>query len=151
MKSSARTIWKTPRGLFRDLKSQIQNLKFPVTLLDATATLIDFAKTNGQETDRLLSKATARMEKRLRLLQLRRAKTIRRNRTAAFWKVLSFLNGGADMKNRRACFDCGRCGFRFYFGEFLKTGIFAGHGKIKTLICPKCNAVLIGKPPEDEI
>jgi hypothetical protein len=129
-----------------------------MTLLDATATLIDFAKTNGIESDSHLLKAVKRMEKRLRLLQLRRAKTIRRNRQSAWddcrlgllarW---SWQNPGkaTAIKKQKLIEDpeCHRCGFKFNFGLFLKNAVLDGRGKIKTLICPKCNELLIGSDP----
>lgn len=122
-----------------------------MTLLDATATLVDFAKTNGRENDRVLAKAIVRVEKRLWLLQLRHAKATRTNRRKAWWAAIGALDGGMDtLREQGMCF-CPKCRFRFDFGDFLKASRITGHGQVKSLICPECKSVLIGKPPEDEI
>src|ERR1700733_15260147 len=122
-----------------------------MTLLTATSTVIDHCKSSGHENDRQLQRAISRLEKRLRLLQLRHAKTLRWNRRKAFWVDIGLLDGGCDMKRKQGVFDCPQCKYRFDFGDFLKSATITGHGRVKTLICPKCNAVLIGKPQEDEI
>lgn len=121
-----------------------------MTLLDATSTLIDFAKTNGRETDPILTKAVTRMEKRLRLLQLRRVKMIRWNRRKAFWHTVGLMGGGVDMPRKQGVFYCPKCNHRFDFGNFLKCSELKGNGTVRRLLCPGCNQFIIGKP-EDEI
>src|SRR4051812_34002215 len=62
-----------------------------MTLLEATSHLIDCAKTNAHESDRVMQRAVKRMEKRLAVLKLRAAKTLRRNRRLAWGIYTSYL------------------------------------------------------------
>lgn len=109
-----------------------------MTLLDATTTLIDTAKTYAPE-DRVVARAVKRMEKRLRLLQLRNAKAIRRRRSSAWVDCLVVIKA-----------TCSGCGFVFDFGSFVKNAQLTGHGHIKSLRCPNCSKPLIGYPSEFE-
>ena len=103
-----------------------------MTLLDATTTLIDCAKTYGPEGDRVLQRAINRMELRLRLLQLRRAKAIRRCRRNAWRDCVNLTKG-----------RCRHCRAEIDFGYFVRSARISGTGLIKSLDCPQCNAPLV--------
>jgi len=113
-----------------------------MTLLDATTTLIAAVKTWAPEEDRKVAQAVKRMEKRLFLLQVRHAKARKRNRTNAFWDAMTQFHGGACQTKHQACIPCKACGFKIFFGDFCKHGDWTGHGKIKTLGCPKCGCTM---------
>lgn len=100
-----------------------------MTLLDATATLIDTAKTYAEH-DRAVMRAVKRMEKRLRLLQLRSLKATRRRRHFA-WKTLQHLNPVCD------------CSHRFTFIEFIHAAEIDHRGWIKLFICPHCRRLVV--------
>jgi hypothetical protein len=100
-----------------------------VTLLDATATLIDCAKTYADH-DKSVMRAVARMEKRLRLLQLRAARA-RRSRRRSAWRALQFF--------APVC----RCSHRFTFGQFVRSAEIDGRGWIQRFVCPACRGFVI--------
>jgi len=100
-----------------------------MNLLDATATLIDCAKTYADH-DPGVQRAVKRMEKRLRLLQLRAAKA-RRSRRYKAWRTLQHLNP--------VC----KCSHRFTFGEFIASADISHHGLIHVFVCPYCRRLVI--------
>ena len=104
-----------------------------MTLLDATATLIDAVKTYAPEEDATIRRALKRAEKRLRLLQLRKAKATRRHRKMAWHMVRIAIKA-----------TCPGCGFVFDFGSFIKNVEFNGHGDINGLHCPECDDHIMG-------
>jgi hypothetical protein len=107
-----------------------------MTLLEATTTVIDAAKTHSPwETDRMLHHAIKRLEKRLEVLQLRRDKEISRRQDSA-WTDCQVV-----IKN-----TCSHCGFVFDLDAFLNNAQITGRGHIKRLHCPTCKKLLIGIP-----
>ena len=118
-----------------------------MNLLDATATLIDFAKTNAHESDRVVQRAIRRMERRHFVLQLRTARNRKRIRTKAFWSAMAAFEGGAVMDpgvgRRRAAFPCSGCGRHLFFGDFLKHGQWDGRGIVTKVVCPKCGVLMV--------
>lgn len=96
-----------------------------MTLLDATAHLLDWAKTQGTE-DRLLKASIRRMEQRLSVLQLRRANAIRSRRHRAW----TFLN--AILKR------CPACSIEWTFGDFIKVAEIDGYGHLIRFDCSDC-------------
>jgi hypothetical protein len=113
-----------------------------MNLLEATSTLIDVAKTHAHENDHVARRAIKRMEKRLFLLQVRAAKARKRNRFQAFWDAMAVFNGGVCTQKRQAVIPCAACENKMYFGDFCKTAEFTGHGRVKTLACPKCGCLM---------
>ena len=101
-----------------------------MTLLEATATLIDCAKTWAPD-DPIVKRAVRRMERRLEVLQLRAANARRLRRHKAWVALQSF---------RPVC----DCGHRFIFGEFAGAAVLTGHGNIKRYHCPKCSKLVVG-------
>lgn len=113
-----------------------------MTLLDATTTLIDFARTNGSEEDACLARAIKRMEQRLFVLQVRHAKRQKQIRTKAFWDAMCNFNGGACQLTRQACIPCPTCQLKIFSGDFMKNAEWTGTGKVLTLACPKCGCLM---------
>lgn len=119
-----------------------------MNLLEATATLIDAAKTYAPEQDKVIQRAVRRMEKRYLVLQVRAAKARKRNRINSFWHAMAIFNGGAaqnpDHPRRRkeACIPCQRCGHLIFFSEFCKGATFSGAGRIQFLECGACGLVM---------
>ena len=109
-----------------------------MNLLTATSTLLDAVKTHAPEDDRFIKAAIKRMEKRLRVLQLRAVQATKRNRTNAFWDAMAKFAGGVHPKNNVAVIPCKRCEFLIDFGEFCSAGEYDGRGRIKSLTCPAC-------------
>lgn len=101
-----------------------------MTLLEATATLIDCAKTYGEH-DSAVMKAVRRMEKRLAVLQLRALKAKKRCRSYA-WKSLRFLNP-----------KCLVCEHEFTFGELVHGAEINHRGWIHNFICPQCRSLVM--------
>lgn len=102
-----------------------------MTLLDATATLIDLVKTWAPQEDAHTKRAIRRMERRLDVLRLRAAKSLRRRRSKG-WKDLQFLAP-----------KCVTCGEEFCFGDFVKKAELNHRGDIIRYDCPSCGAVSI--------
>jgi hypothetical protein len=115
-----------------------------MNLLDATATLIDFAKTNAHESDRVVQRAIRRMEQRHAVLQLRAARNRKRTRSKAFWNAMALFDGYSTALNGagklQAAFSCYDCEHRFFFGDFIKHAKWDGRGIVTLLICPNCQA-----------
>lgn len=122
-----------------------------MTLLDATATLIDFAKTNGPwETDLVLARSIKRMEQRFEVLRRRHEKSTRRNWEKAFFSAMGQIGGGADRQTGFAVIIHEDCPHETTFDAFLNCSVISGRGDCLAFRCPGCNKLLIGKP-EDEI
>lgn len=121
-----------------------------MNLLDATATLIDFAKTNAHESDRVVQRAIRRMERRYMVLKVRAARNRKRARTKAFWFAMAAFNGGGfvdpSIGHRRAAFPCRACENNFFFGDFCKHGQWDGRGIATQVVCPSCSAVMTPPP-----
>jgi len=98
-----------------------------MTLLDATATMIDACKTWAPENDKVLQRAVKRMEKRLAVLRLRAAKALRRRRQ----------KGWADLQHLAP--SCPSCGIEFSFGDFVKAAELNHRGDILNFDCPDCS------------
>ncbi len=120
-----------------------------VNLRTATSTLIDFARTNGHESDRELQRAIRRMEQRYAVLQLREAKNRKRTRSKAFWSAMAAFEGGVYTINAKghAGFPCSGCKAAIFFGDFCKLGQWDGRGIVTQMICPKCALVMM--PPHE--
>lgn len=101
-----------------------------MTLLEATSHLIDAAKTWCPRDDKMLTRAIKRMEKRLEVLQFRKATALRRRRHKA-WELMQHL--------RR---DCQHCGFDFCFGDFVKTAEI-DHRQLVRFDCPACEKLVV--------
>lgn len=102
-----------------------------MTLLEATATLIDCARTFAPENDRKVRQAVARMEKRLRLLQVRMAKVRRRNRGHAWATVQDFTP------------QCEKCSYQFTFTDVVRSADIDGRGYIRCFNCPNCHTSVV--------
>lgn len=113
-----------------------------MTLLTATSTLIDAAKTYGPESDRVLLRAIKRMEKRLEVLQLRDAKNRKRVRMEAFWDAMALFEGGKCLERNEAVFHCKLCARKIYFGDFCKCADYDGRGYLRSLVCPGCGCLM---------
>ena len=111
-----------------------------MTLLEATSHLIDCAKTNAHESDRVMARAIKRMEQRLRVLQLRTAKARRKARDNA-WIILCIMTLKQEEGGDPTCRHCGHV---FSFGQFVKTGFITHRGQIRAFHCPACDVHLIG-------
>lgn len=107
-----------------------------MTLLDATGHLIEIAKTFGRD-DAITRRAIKRMEKRLALLQLRKAKALRARRHKAWW------NGPSTQQCPHP-----ECEHEITFGEFCRTAEIDGRGRTKRWNCPHCGRPIV-IPPED--
>lgn len=118
-----------------------------MTLLEATTTLLDAVKTYAPEDDRVIIRATKRMEKRLLVLQVRHAKARKRNRTKAFWCAMQMFGGGACTVKHTACFPCPACKQKLYFGDFIRNAGISDSGRFLTMSCPRCSC-LIERPSE---
>lgn len=114
-----------------------------MTLLEATAHLIDLAKTSGPE-DAITRRAIKRMEKRLEVLRLRAAKALRARRHSA-WVDFEVVYQGNHPDSK-----CHKCGFEIGYGDFVKSALLTGRGHIKRFCCPACGQLLIGFPQEGE-
>jgi len=104
-----------------------------MTLLEATSTLIDFAKTNAPDSDRVMARAIKRLEKRLAVLQLRKAKSRRTGRNRA-WRLMKHLFGDAP--------ECQHCAAEITFKEFVTTAQINGQ-RICLFNCPRCQKTII--------
>jgi len=113
-----------------------------MTLLTATTTLLDAVKTYAPEEDQQIRRAVKRMEKRLMVLQVRAAKREKANRTDAFWDAMGKFEGGVCVFKHTACFPCKACKQHIYFGDFLKNAEWDGRGRVKSVLCPKCNLLM---------
>jgi hypothetical protein len=122
-----------------------------MTLLEATITLIDAARQLPE--DKTRERAIKRVEKRVRLLQLRALRARKWNRRKAFYDAVAITGGGvATVLGRMfAIAICKQCNTQLDFGDFCRCGQFNGRGKAISFFCPKCKSYLIGEPPEDEI
>lgn len=113
-----------------------------MTLLDATALLIEIAKTRGPD-DRLTRQAVRRMEQRLELLQQRKEKALTHRRATA-WNI--YISARPDRK-------CPVCGFEMSALEFVRTAVIDGRGFPRLVACPACHEQiwrdLTGKPVEE--
>ena len=118
-----------------------------MNLLEATTTLIDAVKTHAPEEDRMVQRAVRRMEKRLFVLQVRRAKARKRNRRKAFWQAVGLFDGGVLVtdSSKRGMFLCPQCKGRIFFGDFCKNAEFTGSGRFTTMSCPHCITTLESK------
>lgn len=126
-----------------------------MNLLDATATLIDFARTNAHESDRVVQRAIRRMEQRHDVLKVRAARNRKRTRTKAFWWAMAAFNGGAvtetGIGRLRAAFACSACNRPFFFGDFCKHAQWDGRGFVTKVTCPSCSVVMAPPPHENGI
>lgn len=110
-----------------------------MTLLEATALLIDCARTYGPEQDRVLARAVKRMEKRLAVLQKRHGKALL-SRLHRGWIVLRIVL-------RSVTPTCPTCETAITYGDFIRTAELWGDGCIKNFPCPAgCGWVLINPP-----
>jgi hypothetical protein len=115
-----------------------------MNLLDATATLLDFAKTNAHEGDRVIQRAIRRMEKRLFILQVRAAKRRRRARLEAFYQAIAAFRGSSGSR-AVGLIPCMNCDNAMGFREFCKGAVFTGSGRIQSLTCNECGAEMRAK------
>jgi hypothetical protein len=124
-----------------------------MNLLDASITLVDAARQLPDNPS--LSRAIKRMEKRIRVLQLRAAKTRRRRRWRAWAEALAVA--GTDNPNVTRLYRrldqvrslvCAGCGFRFDFGAFVRHAELRGRGHVKHLDCPQCGYGIFGVPED---
>jgi hypothetical protein len=124
-----------------------------MTLLDATTTLIDAAKTYAPENDRVIARAVKRMEKRLAILQQRAVQYRARNQTNA-WLYGVALYGGRRAKHRviadrpEAVIPCKACQHEITFDEFLTAADYTGHGHVRQITCPACGVVMAPEAQE---
>lgn len=109
-----------------------------MTLLEATTTLIDAVKTYAPESDRKVTQAIKRMEKRLFVLLVRQAKARKRARTNAFWDAMATLGGGVSCAPNVDVIPCKGCDAVIDFGTFCKSAEWTGNGRVINLTCPKC-------------
>lgn len=122
-----------------------------MTLLEATATLIDAVKTWAPGEDRKLKAAVKRMEKRLRLLQLRARKAFRRRRWSAWYQACADYGEVWHPPGRptRRLTDpiCGQCFHMINYREFCHSAEFGGRGNLLVLCCPYCDFPMTGLEP----
>jgi len=125
-----------------------------VNLLDATVTLLDAVKTFAPDTVEI-KRAARRMEKRLLVLQVRAAKSLRRRRWNAFYEA-SAMTG--DVVRVEGCINhhgppkCQHCAYQFDFGSSVREADICGRAHIKQLYCPACGYHMIGlSPPEEAV
>jgi predicted RNA-binding Zn-ribbon protein involved in translation (DUF1610 family) len=109
-----------------------------MNLLEATAHLIDLAKTLGRD-DAMTRRAIKRMEKRLEVLRLRAAKALRARRHKAWMRGPS-----TTQCPHRACEH------EITFGDFIKSAVIDGRGKVTEWRCPHCGRWLVPLRPPDE-
>jgi hypothetical protein len=102
-----------------------------MTLLEATSTLLDCVKTWSPNNSPQVNRAVRRMERRLQVLQLRQAKSLRRRRQ----------KGWLDLQHLAPA--CQHCGFDFCFGDFAKTAELNWRGDIIRFDCPSCEKLVV--------
>jgi len=115
-----------------------------MNLLEATTTLIDAVKTHAPEDDRIIARAVKRMEKRLFVLQVRQAKSRKRNRVKAFWQAVGLFDGGilVGESAKKGIFLCPGCKGRIFFGDFCRNAEFSGGGNFQNMNCPHCSLLM---------
>lgn len=117
-----------------------------MNLLDATTIVIDcIREQNCYDNDNIV-RAVNRLEKRLDVLKLRRAKRHKNNRWKAFRQAMEIFGGGAYGEPLQACVICQKCKEPIGFEDFCHTAIFNGNGKIKTLQCLNCGVTMSNSP-----
>ena len=111
-----------------------------MNLLEATSTLLDFVKTNAPENDKTIQRAIKRMEKRLTVLQARRAKNLKRIQMEAFFDArtitIAAVIGGVAMM------QCTKCLEIIEFDDFVRTAEYTGRGRFLSVTCPWCRFLM---------
>lgn len=108
-----------------------------MNLLDATATVLDLAKTHAHERDRTAQAAIKRVEKRLLVLRIRAAKTRARNRRRAWWDCMWSYVGGF-MPGVIMVIKCPKCKELVTFKDFCRQAVVTPAGRIQDFPCPHC-------------
>lgn len=113
-----------------------------MNLLDATATVLDLAKTHAHESDRVAQAAIKRVEKRLHLLRIRAAKNRRRLRHHAWWILMWHFKGGWLQDSKVMVIECPQCDELVDFGHVCRSAVISGRGAVVKFDCPHCGFAL---------